>query len=128
MMVCTAVGTLLTMPNIFRLSKRAYFLVKRRLLSTEDRINEAIMTGLRTIWGVSLEGHWKSNGEKYKIRNTVSGRKIFGKGHLIYRARAFVVKARKLFSGRWHLFRSVFIERMIYLVLLSHQIVIWKVY
>ncbi len=35
-------------------------------LSTEDRINESIMTGLRTIWGVSLKEIAKSFGEKYK--------------------------------------------------------------
>lgn len=34
-------------------------------LSTEDQINEAIMTGLRTIWGVSLERIEKHHGEPY---------------------------------------------------------------
>ncbi len=39
---------------------------EKELLSVEDRINESIMTGLRTIWGVSLKDIGKRNGEKYK--------------------------------------------------------------
>ena len=40
--------------------------LEMELLSVEDRINESIMTGLRTIWGVSLKEIEKRNGEKYK--------------------------------------------------------------
>ena len=40
--------------------------LEKELLSVEDRINESIMTGLRTIWGVSLKDIGKRNGEKYK--------------------------------------------------------------
>jgi oxygen-independent coproporphyrinogen-3 oxidase len=39
---------------------------EHELLSPEDRINESIMTGLRTIWGVSLEQIEIQFGEKYK--------------------------------------------------------------
>lgn len=35
-------------------------------LSTKDRINESIMTGLRTIWGVSLDEIEKSYGKQYR--------------------------------------------------------------
>lgn len=37
-------------------------------LEPEDRINESIMTGLRTIWGVSLSEIESKFGEKYKIK------------------------------------------------------------
>ncbi len=40
---------------------------EREILSTEDRINEAIMTGLRTIWGVSLEMIERTHGESYRL-------------------------------------------------------------
>lgn len=37
-------------------------------LSVEDRINEAIMTGLRTIWGVSLNTLANNYGGNYRLR------------------------------------------------------------
>lgn len=39
---------------------------EREILSTEDRINEAIMTGLRTMWGVSLAAIEKNYGKMHK--------------------------------------------------------------
>jgi len=39
--------------------------IERETLSTADRYNEYIMTGLRTMWGVSLEGIKDNFGEKY---------------------------------------------------------------
>ena len=39
--------------------------IERETLSTTDRYNEFVMTGLRTIWGVSLEGIKDNFGEKY---------------------------------------------------------------
>jgi len=39
---------------------------ERELLSTSDRFNETVMTGLRTIWGVSLEQVEQVYGFKYK--------------------------------------------------------------
>lgn len=40
---------------------------EKEILSTEDRINEAIMTGLRTIWGVSLKMIERTHGEFYRL-------------------------------------------------------------
>jgi oxygen-independent coproporphyrinogen-3 oxidase len=39
---------------------------EKEKLGTEDRINEAIMTGLRTMWGVSLDAIEKNYGKRYK--------------------------------------------------------------
>jgi oxygen-independent coproporphyrinogen-3 oxidase len=39
--------------------------IERETLSTTDRYNEYIMTGLRTIWGVSLERIYTDFGHKY---------------------------------------------------------------
>lgn len=39
--------------------------IERETLSTTDRYNEYIMTGLRTMWGVSLKKITKDFGEKY---------------------------------------------------------------
>jgi len=41
---------------------------EKEMLSTEDQINEAIMTGLRTIWGVSLEMIERNHGESYRLK------------------------------------------------------------
>ena len=41
---------------------------EKEILSTEDRINETIMTGLRTIWGVSLEMIERAHGESYRLK------------------------------------------------------------
>lgn len=40
----------------------------KEMLSTEDQVNEAIMTGLRTMWGVSLDRIEKNHGEQYKMK------------------------------------------------------------
>lgn len=39
--------------------------IQRETLSVTDRYNEYVMTGLRTIWGVSLEKIYKDFGENY---------------------------------------------------------------
>lgn len=39
---------------------------EKELLCVEDRINESVMTGLRTMWGVSLHEIEQLYGEKYK--------------------------------------------------------------
>ena len=39
--------------------------IQREILSNTDRYNEYVMTGLRTIWGVSLEKVKKDFGENY---------------------------------------------------------------
>ena len=41
---------------------------EKEILTTEDRINEAIMMGLRTIWGVSLQMIERTHGESYKLK------------------------------------------------------------
>ncbi len=56
--------------------------LEKELLSVEDRINEAIMTGLRTIWGVSLKDIGKRNGEKYKNEILFQAEKYLEKGIL----------------------------------------------
>lgn len=38
------------------------------ILTVEDRINESVMTGLRTIWGVSLTALAHQYGEAYRLR------------------------------------------------------------
>ena len=39
--------------------------IERETLSTTDQYNEFVMTGLRTIWGVSLEKIKDNFGKKY---------------------------------------------------------------
>jgi oxygen-independent coproporphyrinogen-3 oxidase len=41
--------------------------IERETLSTADRYNEYIMTGLRTMWGVSLDKIKSNFGEKYAV-------------------------------------------------------------
>jgi len=55
---------------------------ERELLSKEDRINETIMTGLRTIWGVSLSEISKRYGENYKNEILVLSDKYLARGNL----------------------------------------------
>ncbi len=56
--------------------------LEKELLSTEDRANEAIMTGLRTIWGVSLEKIGKGKDGKYKKEILMQAEKYLEKGIL----------------------------------------------
>jgi len=56
--------------------------IEKELLSPEDRINEAIMTGLRTIWGVSLEEISRKYGEKYTEEVLKQAKKYLEKGIL----------------------------------------------
>ncbi len=55
---------------------------ERELLNTEDRINETIMTGLRTIWGVSLGAIQEKHGEKYKKEILLQAEKYLEQGSL----------------------------------------------
>lgn len=56
--------------------------LEKELLSTEDRANEAIMTGLRTIWGVSLEKIGKGKDGRYKKEILMQAEKYLEKGIL----------------------------------------------
>ena len=70
--------------------------LEKELLSVEDRINESIMTGLRTIWGVSLQEIGKRKGEKYKTEILFQAEKYLEKeilyveqDHLILRPESY---------------------------------------
>ncbi len=56
--------------------------LEKELLSPEDSTNEAIMTGLRTIWGVSLEKIVNRHGEKFKEEILFQAEKYLEKGIL----------------------------------------------
>ena len=56
--------------------------LEKELLSPEDSTNEAIMTGLRTIWGVSLEEIVNRHGEKFKEEILFQAEKYLEKGIL----------------------------------------------
>ena len=56
--------------------------IERELLTTEDRVNEAIMTGLRTIWGVSMSEISKKYGETYKNDVLVQAEPYLRRGNL----------------------------------------------
>lgn len=58
------------------------FASEKELLSAEDMINESIMTGLRTIWGVSLASIEEKHGEKYKKEMLLQAEKYLEKGIL----------------------------------------------
>ena len=55
---------------------------EKELLTTEDMINESIMTGLRTIWGVSLLSIEEKHGEKYIKEMLLQAEKYLEKGIL----------------------------------------------
>ena len=52
-------------------------------LSETDKFNEYIMTGLRTIWGISLEKVKDDFGENYK-KQLLQQSEIYIKEHLLY--------------------------------------------
>ena len=56
--------------------------MEKELLAPEDSTNEAIMTGLRTIWGVSLEDIANRHGEKFKEEILFQAKKYLEKGLL----------------------------------------------
>ena len=56
--------------------------LERERLSTEDKTNEAIMTGLRTIWGVDLNEIGKRIGDSYKKEILIQAEKYLEKGIL----------------------------------------------
>ena len=56
--------------------------LERERLSTEDKTNEAIMTGLRTIWGVDLNEIGKRIGDSYKKEILIQAEKYLKKGIL----------------------------------------------
>ena len=55
---------------------------EKELLEVEDRINESIMTGLRTKWGVSLEDIEKNFGKNYKNKILDNAAKYLEQGTL----------------------------------------------
>lgn len=55
---------------------------EKELLTDENRINESIMTGLRTIWGVSLKEIANSFGEKYKKEVLAQAEQYLKRGDL----------------------------------------------
>ena len=55
---------------------------EKELLEVEDRINESIMTGLRTIWGVSLVDIEKNFGEYHKNKIVHNATKYLEQGTL----------------------------------------------
>jgi len=55
---------------------------EKELLGPEDRINESIMTGLRTIWGVSLDAIEKNFGEIHKHKIMYNAAKYLEQGTL----------------------------------------------
>ncbi len=52
-------------------------------LSNKDRFNEYVMTGLRTIWGVSIDKIDVEFGQKYKVRLLKTAQKYIDEGLLI---------------------------------------------
>jgi len=52
-------------------------------LSNKDRFNECVMTGLRTIWGVSIDKIEVNFGQKYKIQLLKTAQKYIDEGLLI---------------------------------------------
>ena len=54
------------------------------MLSKNDRFNEYVMTGLRTIWGVSLAKIEKEFGIRFRTHFENLSRKNIDKGLLIY--------------------------------------------
>ena len=57
--------------------------METEILSTTDRYNEYVMTGLRTIWGVSLRDLTKDFGERYRTYLEEQADR-FLKDHLLY--------------------------------------------
>ncbi|WP_139002151.1 radical SAM family heme chaperone HemW [Hyunsoonleella aestuarii] len=57
--------------------------VEREVLTITDKFNEYVMTGLRTIWGVSLKGVELSFGNNYK-KYLLQQSEIYIKQHLLY--------------------------------------------
>lgn len=57
--------------------------IEREKLSVTDRYNEYIMTGLRTIWGVSFQKISKNFGERYLAYLKMQSEKYINK-HLLY--------------------------------------------
>ncbi|WP_027078144.1 radical SAM family heme chaperone HemW [Maribacter antarcticus] len=53
------------------------------VLSTTDKYNEYVMTGLRTVWGISLDTVQSEFGEKYKEYLMLQADKFIGE-HLLY--------------------------------------------
>lgn len=70
---------------------------QKELLSPEDRINEAIMTGLRTIWGASLKEIGKINGEKYKKEILFQAEKYLEKGILYIEQEQLLLRPESYF-------------------------------
>ena len=92
--------------------EKGEFPSEKEKLGVEDRINEAIMTGLRTIWGVSLDRIEKNYGEHYKLKILQQAQQHLDQetikmenGHL------FITTERTIFS-RWDFCRFVYTEAL----------------
>ena len=53
-------------PKYLRAIEKGELPIETEILSTTDRYNEYVMTGLRTVWGVSMGRIASEYGEKYK--------------------------------------------------------------
>jgi oxygen-independent coproporphyrinogen-3 oxidase len=58
--------------------------IQRETLSVSDRYNEYVMTGLRTVWGVSLEKINKDFGENYGKYLQMQAKKFYNTGITVY--------------------------------------------
>ena len=66
-------------------------------LTAEDRINERIMTGIRTIWGISIEDIVSNFGETYKDLLMQQAEKHLKTGSLYNRENHLILKPEKYF-------------------------------
>ncbi|MGG6230273.1 radical SAM family heme chaperone HemW [Tenacibaculum sp. SDUM215027] len=57
--------------------------LEQEKLTKKDRFNECLMTGLRTIWGVSLETISQDFGEEFKIELLKNAEKFINQGLLV---------------------------------------------
>lgn len=70
---------------------------EKELLCVEDRINESIMTGLRTMWGVSLNEIEKLYGEKFKKEILDNARKYLKADTLLLENNQLFLKSDNYF-------------------------------
>ena len=70
---------------------------EKEALQVEDRINESIMTGLRTIWGVSVEEIEKKFGENYKNKILHNASKYLEQGALNFEKGKLILRPESYF-------------------------------
>lgn len=71
--------------------------MESELLSIEDRVNETIMTGLRTIWGVSLDEIALNYGRQYKEMLLSQAKKFIEAGNLVLEGNRLLLKPASYF-------------------------------